>query len=215
MSGPSKTAPPAVADSRERATRASASGLVPVMHHINLKTARLQEIIEWYGSVVGMTPNFRWDGGAFLANDGANHRMAIFGGDFLDDPDRRHRAGLHHSAFEFESLTDLLDHYAALRARETTPAYCLNHGLTTSFYYRDPDGNHVELQSDNFGDWAKSSEFIQTSERFRSDPIGQLIDPAAMYDAKSAGVSDADLARRSYAGEFAWTEPVDMGMPED
>ncbi len=26
--------------------------------------------------------------------------------------------------------------------------------MTFSYYYKDPDGNHVELQVDNFGDWA-------------------------------------------------------------
>jgi hypothetical protein len=30
------------------------------------------------------------------------------------------------------------------------PFFCVNHGPTTSMYYRDPDGNRVELQIDNF-----------------------------------------------------------------
>ena len=30
------------------------------------------------------------------------------------------------------------------------PYWCINHGLTTSLYYHDPDDNAVELQVDNF-----------------------------------------------------------------
>jgi catechol-2,3-dioxygenase len=33
------------------------------------------------------------------------------------------------------------------------PQACLDHGMTLSFYYVDPDGNAVELQCDVFGDW--------------------------------------------------------------
>ncbi|MGH2482232.1 MAG: VOC family protein, partial [Ktedonobacteraceae bacterium] len=44
------------------------------MHHINLKTGRLQEMIDWYGTVVGMKPNYQFPGGAWLTNDEANHR---------------------------------------------------------------------------------------------------------------------------------------------
>src|SRR4051812_21811618 len=45
----------------------------PVMHHVNLKTTRLGELIDWYGEVCGMRPNFRSEAIAFLTNDAANH----------------------------------------------------------------------------------------------------------------------------------------------
>ena len=35
----------------------------PTLHHINLKTPRLQEMIEWYGIVVGMTSNYSFQVG--------------------------------------------------------------------------------------------------------------------------------------------------------
>ena len=49
----------------------------PVVHHVNLKTTRLQELIDWYGEVIGAEPNFQFAGGAFLTNDEANHRIAL------------------------------------------------------------------------------------------------------------------------------------------
>ena len=49
----------------------------PVLHHINLKTMRMQEMIDWYGTVVGMKANYQFPGGAWLTNDEANHRLAL------------------------------------------------------------------------------------------------------------------------------------------
>ena len=49
----------------------------PTLHHVNLKTTRLQEMIDWYGTVVGSRPNFQFPGGAWLTRDGANHRIAL------------------------------------------------------------------------------------------------------------------------------------------
>ena len=28
----------------------------PTLHHVNLKTTRLREMIDWYGTVVGLKP---------------------------------------------------------------------------------------------------------------------------------------------------------------
>ena len=41
----------------------------PTLHHVNLKTTRLQEMIDWYGLVLGLRPTFAFPGGAFLTNE--------------------------------------------------------------------------------------------------------------------------------------------------
>ena len=215
MSDDITTTLPETPDPTGRASAASASGTVPTIHHLNIKTNRLDELIDFYGKVAGMVPNFRWDGGAFMSNDAANHRLAILSGPFQDDPQRANRVGLHHSAFEFATLAQLLEHFAALREVGITPAFCLNHGLTTSFYYKDPDSNFVELQADNFGDWDKSTDFVRNSPQFAKDPIGPLVDPGALYDAKKAGIPDAEIHRRSYASEFPAVEEPDWGLPDE
>src|SRR6266481_5123254 len=88
----------------------------PNFHHFNLKTTRLQELIDWYTTVVGAEVTFQDSTGAWLTNDGANHRIALlcFPG-FVDDPDRETRTGMHHSAFEYDSFGDLNDSYLRLR----------------------------------------------------------------------------------------------------
>jgi hypothetical protein len=72
--------------------------------------------------------------------------------------------------------SDLMSSYARMRGEGIVPAFCFDHGITMSLYYKDPDGNFVELQSDNFGDWKRSTEWMRTSADFRSDPIGTFFD---------------------------------------
>ncbi|HEX4109863.1 MAG TPA: VOC family protein [Solirubrobacteraceae bacterium] len=184
------------------------------LHHVNLKTLRLGELIDWYGQVLGMTPNFQFPGGAFLTNDDANHRIALISlPDFKDDEGKLHHTGMHHSAFEFATLDDLLATYLRLKGGGIVPCGCLDHGLTTSFYYADPDENCVELQVDNYGDWAQSTEFIRTDPRFAEDPIGKPVDPDAIVAARRAGATPQEIHERAYAGEWPPTGAFDLRLP--
>lgn len=176
----------------------------PAFHHLNLKTTRLQEMIDWYGLVVGSEVVFQDDMGAWLTNDEANHRIALlaFPG-LVDDPDKETRTGLHHSAFEYASFEDLNTSYLRLRDAGVVPDFCIDHGMTFSYYYADPDGNRVELQCDNFGDWSRSRDWMRTSDEFRANPIGQFVDPERVADAAAAGTAFATIHARAMAGELA------------
>jgi catechol-2,3-dioxygenase len=186
----------------------------PVLHHINLKTTRLQEMIDWYGTVVGTTATFQFPVGAWLSNDGANHRIALLSTPAMtDDPDKLIHAGMHHVAFEYQSMDALLANFTRLKSLGILPHMSLDHGLTTSFYYVDPDGNSVELQCDNFGDWAQSKEWMRTSPDFANNPIGVQVDPQRMVAARGAGASPDELHRRAYAGEFDPGTPLDARLP--
>jgi catechol 2,3-dioxygenase len=186
----------------------------PTLHHVNLKTTRLQEMIDWYATVVGMKPTFQFPGGAWLTNDAANHRLALLTSPQLsEDPDKLVHAGIHHSAFEYATIDDLLNTYTRLKSLGIEPHACLDHGMTTSFYYVDPDGNSVELQVDNFGNWEQSSEWMRTAPEFAANPIGRPVDPAQMVVARKAGASFAELHQRAYAGEFEPSGPLDLRVP--
>jgi len=176
----------------------------PKFHHFNLKTTRLQEMIDWYSKVVGAEVLFQDGQGAWMSNDEANHRIALlaFPG-FIDDPEKGTRTGMHHSAFEYSSFEELNATYLRLRDEGIEPAMCLDHGMTLSYYYADPDENFVELQCDNFGDWAKSSEYMRTSEAFHANPIGVFVEPARVAEAAAAGATHAEIHDRAMAGEFA------------
>jgi catechol 2,3-dioxygenase len=185
----------------------------PTLHHVSLKTSRLDEMIAWYTTVAGFRVAHKFEGGAWLTNDAANHRLGFLCSPQLsDDSEKLLRTGMHHTAFEYGTVGDLLDNYVRLKSEGIEPHAALDHGMTVSLYYVDPDGNSVELQADAFGDWAKSSEFLAT-DSFVGNPIGMPFDPDEAVKAHNEGATDAELHRRAYAGEFPASDPLDLRFP--
>ena len=187
----------------------------PTLHHFGVLTAHLEEMMNWYARVLGMTTNFQSiaAGIAFVSNDRAHHRVALFSWpDLIDDPDKRPHAKLQHVAFEYTTIDDLLNTWERLKGLSIEPVLAADHGMTTAFYYRDPDGNSVELFVDNFGDWDKSTEYLRTSAELHENPMGAYIDPEQLMAARKAGASFADLHRRAYAGEFPPSRPMNLSV---
>jgi len=184
------------------------------MHHFGLKTTNLDAMVDWYAKVLGMEENHRspsraqasnesgWRT-AWVSNDQANHRIAIMALPALaDDVQRSRHKGLHHIAFEFPTLDDLLATFRRLKLSGIEPVRAADHGATISFYYEDPDGNSIELLVDNFGDGRMSSEFMRMSAEFASNPMGADVDPEQIFAARAAGTSVAEIHERAYAGEY-------------
>jgi catechol 2,3-dioxygenase len=180
----------------------------PTFHHFNLKTTQLQALIDWYAAVVGAEVTFQDATGAWLTNDAANHRIALlaFPG-FVDDPEKETRTGMHHSAFEYDGFEDLNASYLRLRQVGIEPDICIDHGMTLSYYYKDPDGNRVELQIDAFGDWAASTQWMSTSPEFQANPIGVFVDPAKIAARAAAGDAFSEIHRMAMAGELSPPQP--------
>jgi len=186
----------------------------PTFHHFNLKTTRLQEMIDFYRTLVGAQVIFQDQIGAWLSNDDANHRIALLAfPNFVDDPEKETRTGMHHSAFEYASFDELNSNYLRLKDQGITPALCLDHGMTLSYYYADPDGNNVELQVDCFGDWHRSREWMHTSEEFKTNPIGRFVDPEQVAADRAGGLSFEDIHAKAMAGRYA-PEQVPVEIPE-
>jgi catechol-2,3-dioxygenase len=193
---------------------ADANVIRPKFHHVNLKTTRLQEMIDWYSTVVGADVIHQYELGAWLSNDDANHRVALLAfPNLVDDTDKDDHTGMHHSAFEYDSFDDLNDSYLRLRDAGIEPAICLDHGMTFSYYYADPDGNNVELQCDVFGDWSKSKEWMQSSLEFSQDPLGKFVDPAMVAADRADGVGFEAIHAKAMASGYA-PETAPIELPE-
>lgn len=189
------------------------TAIKPVLHHVTIKTSRLAEMAAWYGKVIGAHVQFRDANNAWTTNDAANHRIAFLSTPALtSDPDKRKHTGMHHCAFEYASFSDLISSYERMQGDGIVPAFCLDHGLTISFYYADPEGNYVELQSDNFGDWAKSSAFMRTSPEFAANPIGYFFDPDKVAKAHRAGVDFKIIQQGIRANVYAPIAMPDIGI---
>jgi catechol-2,3-dioxygenase len=199
---------------RVSGARTSRSTVRPTLHHIGLKTSNLDAMVDWYSKVLGMETNHRSsipsgiqaDGEwkiAWLRNDQANHRITIMALPRLTEDELRSRhKGLQHIAFAYPTFDDLCGTYARLKSLGIEPVRAADDGVTTSFYYEDPDRNCIELLVDNFGDDEQSSEFMRLSPAFASNPMGTDVDPEQLYAARKAGMSVAEIHQRACSGEF-------------
>jgi catechol 2,3-dioxygenase len=186
----------------------------PKLHHVTFKTSRLDEMIAWYGLLIGAQVQFKDQVAAWMTNDGANHRIAFLAVPGLgDDALKVRHNGMHHCAFEFDSFADLMSSFDRLRKADVEPAFCLDHGMTISLYYKDPEGNFVELQSDSFSDWKLSSEWMRTSSDFAANPIGTFFDPVRVYDAFKSGIDFKVLQKSIRAGDYVPDPIPNIGLP--
>jgi catechol-2,3-dioxygenase len=173
-------------------------GASPRLVHVVLQTRDLPAAVDWYCALLHGHVVYQSHGLAFVTHDDEHHRIA-----FVQlPPDAEAKspaaAGLNHIAFTFESLDDLLDRYTELAAKGIRPVTPVQHGMTTSLYYRDPDGNKVEFQVDNFATPDEATAYMREAE-FDADPVGPAFDVDRMIAARQDGTPVAELTTRKWA----------------
>ena len=165
--------------------------------HIVLQTGQLPVLRDWYLRVLDAHVVYENQFLSFMTFDEEHHRLAIAQ---LPQPAARTpmTVGLAHSAYTFPDIASLLTKYDDLKNAGIPPHVPVQHGPTTSIYYRDPDGNTVELQVDNFATSEAATAFMRGDE-FHADPFGPTFDPDAMFVALRAGVPESELLTRAWA----------------
>jgi catechol-2,3-dioxygenase len=165
--------------------------------HVVWKTGQIDAMVDWYCTVLEADVVFRNEFIAFATYDDEHHRVAVInaGTERRDDPGA---SGLEHVAFTYATLTDLLGTYERLAAAGIRPYWSINHGPTTSIYYEDPDGNHVELQIDNFATPEALAEWFAAGD-FHANPIGVGFDPDLLARRLADGVPVEELVRQGSA----------------
>ena len=126
--------------------------------HIHLKVSDLDRAIHFYGDVLGFTLTQRYgDQAAFLGAGGYHHHIGLNTWHSRGaGPAPERAAGLYHSAFLYPdraslgaALQRVLDHGTPLDG-------AADHGVSEAVYFRDPDGNGVELYRDrDRADWPR------------------------------------------------------------
>lgn len=162
--------------------------------HVVLKTGRMQEMVDWYSEVLDGRPVFVNDVLGFMTYDDEHHRVAFIGTGSSVTPELQH-TGLEHFAFTYEKLGDLVGTYKRLKATGIKPVWVINHGMTVSMYYADPDGNRIELQIDIFPDAETTQQYLE-SEDFQKNPVGVEFDPDEFVARFESGESFAELTKR-------------------
>lgn len=178
------------------------SAPVKLSHYV-LQTNQIAAMKDWYRMVLEADIVHENPMICFLSYDEEHHRIAFLDPGPLDkraparDPLRAGETpGLHHVAFTFGSLAELIAAWERAKAKGAVPHWCINHGPTTSMYYRDPDGNGVELQVDNFANLADCKAYMQGPD-FAENPVGVEFDPEFLARRLKSGVSERELLDRA------------------
>lgn len=162
--------------------------------HFVLRTANRTPLRDWYLTVLNARVVFENDYISFITYDDEHHRVA-----FVQVPGLKKAPddswGLAHVAYTLGDLSQLLSTYRRLKGEGIVPVRTINHGPTVSMYYKDPDGNQVELQVDAFATKEGAAGYFNTAP-FAANPIGVLFDADKMAADYEAGVPEAELLRR-------------------
>ncbi|OQU95756.1 hypothetical protein CLAIMM_01929 [Cladophialophora immunda] len=173
--------------------------------HVVLRTSNYEPMVQFWRTFLGAEISFKDDQLAFLRYDAEHHRIAIINVPGTG-PKVPTSAGLEHIAFTFATLDDLTEAYLQRKALGMVPCWCTNHGPTTSIYYRDPDGNRVETQVDNFDTVDEANAFM-AGPLYRENPIGTDFDPEDLIQRLKAGEDHRSIKTRIEIGR--------RGLPED
>ena len=158
-----------------------------------LKTGRLDEMKAWYEKVLGVQPYFEHApapgsrpkdyGGQTRASDlrmcfyrlsldyPYTQTIGLFEEPGTASEPAKGVPGLHHMQLTTAGIDDLCMRFEALRDQGLHPHRAADHGPMTSLYYRDPDGNNVELTAQNFATLEEMVAFMASAE-FRANPSG-------------------------------------------
>ena len=190
----------------------SGTPIVPAkLAHYVIRAKRFEDMLAWYRRVFHLRTTFEAPVIAFLSYDEEHHRIAFLNTAHLPAPDTM-RTGIDHVAFTYANLPALLHTWQRLKTDGIEPFWCINHGPTTSMYYRDPDGNEIELQVENFDSLVESTAWF-SSPAFAANPIGVDFDPAALHAQFLAGVAIGELLKQGAAPVAAGKAYVFTTLP--
>lgn len=179
----------------------------PKFAHVVFQTGQPEAMRDFYVALLDGHVVYEDEGLAFITFDEEHHRVALIKAPVPLDKKTPTTAAMNHVAYTFESIDDLLDRYVMLRDKGLRPAVCVAHGVTTSFYYRDPDGNMVEMQIDRFADPGDATKYMNGPE-YAADSVGPAFDPEQLLADRRAGASPEELSNRAWALKVALPDPL-------
>ena len=118
--------------------------------HVVLKVRDLQKAEQFYTEVLGFTvvTRLKRPAGVFFSLGEQHHDLAVLEVPSDAAPVTDRQVGLHHVALQVENFAALQDCYRQLKAHNVTITRTIDHLITKSIYFLDPEGNQFELYCD-------------------------------------------------------------------
>ena len=115
--------------------------------HVVLNVRDAQKSKEFYTRALGLKVAYEAPTAVFLSVGTQHHDLALFQHATGESPDHT-QPGLHHTAWQLGSFEELQAAYRDLQTAGIEVDSVIEHNVTRSIYFHDPDGNRVELYCD-------------------------------------------------------------------
>jgi catechol 2,3-dioxygenase len=118
--------------------------------HVHLKVADLERAIAFYSGLLGMSVMARYGAqAAFLSAGGYHHHLGLNTWESQGGtPPPPGHTGLYHTAILYPSRAALSEVFRRVVDAGWTIDGAADHGVSEAIYFRDPDGNGVEIYRD-------------------------------------------------------------------
>ncbi|KAK2012475.1 glyoxalase/Bleomycin resistance protein/Dioxygenase superfamily protein [Colletotrichum eremochloae] len=177
-----------------------ASNAVPApseIAHLGFRTKNPERLVDFYRKFLGANVVLANDFISILAWDQEHHRLAI-----INDPTavakNEGSCGVDHVALKFASVGDLVKVYRSGKGAGITPFRCVNHGISSSLYYKDPDGNHIEATIDAYRNPEDAQKHMRGLDPLKIKFVP--FDPEDLLRRVDAGEDDETLRKAGFIG---------------
>jgi catechol 2,3-dioxygenase-like lactoylglutathione lyase family enzyme len=163
--------------------------------HLVIQSHDPRGLAKWYAELLGAKIVFESPVINLITYDEEHHRIGFAALPPAEETVTHRVAGqpgMSHVAFGYASIRDLLECYEAATKRGEEPVVSIHHGMTMSFYWKDPDGNNIETFVECLPD-AQAAMAYMESPAFVGNPVGQPLDGEALLARMRAGATDEDL----------------------
>jgi catechol 2,3-dioxygenase len=129
--------------------------------HVHLKVADLERAIAFYRDVMGFDLVQRYGSqAAFLSAGGYHHHIGLNTWESRGGhPPGRGATGLYHVAFLYPDRPALARALRQVVAAGVPVDGAADHGVSEAIYFRDPDGNGIEIYRDrDAADWPRNAQ---------------------------------------------------------
>lgn len=142
--------------------------------HVNVYVRDAATSRDWYAKVLGLhTYHFRPGRAAFMSADREmSHEVALMQVGADAPGPMKGQVGLNHMAWMVDSLDALKAAYQRLKDNNVKIDAIVDHGISLGIYFRDPDGNGLEVSYEQ-----PRAEWPREEQVFAEDVVGRGLFP--------------------------------------